>query len=138
MARVSFDNKVSVRLHETVLGAHPSTKRGPSVSLGWAYASQEMALQDHDDLHDDLDLYESKIYSRRRGMRLSMEDRVARLAEFGVTVDEMMEDITDIKKVQCSRKMSCRRSKRRQSQCLRCMQRQLEEEEYKLWELMYF
>jgi len=87
---VTFDDTVKVRTYETILGDNPSTTKGPPVSIGWNYTTNE----------DSLAATESDRSSSEKDLYLDSKVRIDRLLEFGVTKTEMMKAIEEVRKIQ--------------------------------------
>jgi len=87
LPRVSFDDSISVRLYNTVLGDNPSVRNGPPVSLGWVYTPEKRPMGEQ----------------RRRGHKhcyLDTPTRIYRLRKNGVTVPEMEDAIAEVQNLQ--------------------------------------
>ena len=76
--RVSFDDMLTVRYYQTVLGDNPSVKKGPPISIGWEFTTEKLLLTDP-----------SQSNKQKTGCRLDAPTRIERLLTNGVSKEEM-------------------------------------------------
>jgi len=108
--RVSFDNLISVRSYDTVLGDNPTVCNGPPISIGWKFTTEKLTMTMLDDIDTDFDTQDSfsttshsTTMSRKRkpgDYYLDAVTRVARLRNSGVPDQEMEAAIVEVERVQ--------------------------------------
>lgn len=101
--KVSFDDVLTVRLYNTVLGDHPSAIDGPPVSIGWNFITEKSPIKDVD---DDSWIDDFSGGNRHRGdFYLDAQKRIERLTSVGVTAEEIENAVAEAKRIHELRKV---------------------------------
>lgn len=98
-SKVAFDNEITIRSYNTVLGDNPSVSVGPPVSLGWMYITQKRLMRGTGSQERQPNAY-----------HLNASSRFKRLRKNGFSKEEIENGVDEMDRIKTSRRSNSIRS----------------------------